>query len=112
MQFDQERARLGHQGGLGHQGNLASRTQGFLLKAVTAIATGVVLVGAIAMSLVVFAIALAVFLGFGTYLWWKVRQARRHAPVRTGDKRFEQSDVIEGVAFREIKPEDRSRTER
>jgi hypothetical protein len=97
MQFDQERPTLGH------QGNLAARTQGLLLKAVTAVATGVVLVAAIAMSVVVFAIALAVFLGFGTYLWWKLRQARRQAPVR-----YEQSNVIEGVAFREIKPEDRS----
>ena len=53
------------------------------------------------------AIALAVFLGFGTYLWWKLRQARRHASVQV-----QQSDVIEGVVFREIKPRDRSRTER
>lgn len=101
MQFDHERARLGHQGGL------ASRTQGLLLKAVTAVATAVVLIGAIAMSLVVFAVALAAFLGFGTYLWWKLRQARRHAPVRP-----EQGNVIEGVAFHEIKPRDRSHTER
>ncbi|MBB6095590.1 putative iron-regulated membrane protein [Povalibacter uvarum] len=101
MQFDQERPRLGHQGGL------AARTQGFLLKAVTAVATGVVLVGAIAMSVVVFAIALIVFLGFGTYLWWKLRQARRQAPVR-----YERSNVIDGVAFHEVKQEDRSRTER
>lgn len=101
MQFDQQRPRLGNQGGL------ASRTQGFLLKAATLVATGVVLVGAIAISLVVFAIALTVFLGFGTYLWWKLRQARRQAHVR-----FQQSDVIEGVAFREIKPRDRSRTDR
>jgi hypothetical protein len=101
MQFDEQRPRLEH------QGSLAARTQGFLLKAATAVATAVVLVGAIAISLVVFAIALAVFLGFGTWLWWKLRQARRHATVRV-----QQSDVIEGVAFREIKPRERSRTER
>lgn len=102
MQFDQERPRLGYRGGIG------SRAQGFVVKALTIVATGLVLAGAIAMSIVVFAIALVAMLVIGSYVWWKLRQLRRQAQDRGTPAQFAQDDVIEGVVVREVKTQDYS----
>jgi uncharacterized membrane protein YdfJ with MMPL/SSD domain len=91
MQFDRDRPRLGYHGS----------TQGFVVKALTVVGTGVVLAGAIALSIVLFTVALAAMLIFGSYFWWKLRQLRRQPPSR-----FAQGDVIEGVVVREIRTQD------
>lgn len=89
MQFDPQRPQLRHAGTPG------SRVQSIVVRVLTALAAAVALVGAIAMSLVVFAIALTALCVFGLYFWWKLRQLRRQAPSRP-----RQDDVIEGVVVR------------
>lgn len=89
MPFDPQRPQLGHRTSLG------SRAQGLVVKALTAVATVVILVGAMAMSIVVFAAAAMLLCVVGLYVWWKLRQLRRQAPSR-----FVQDDVIEGVVVR------------
>jgi uncharacterized iron-regulated membrane protein len=100
MQFDQEHPRLGYRGGIG------SRAQGFVVKALTVVGAGLVLAIAIAMSLVVFAIALVAMLVLGSYVWWKLRQLRRQATGRQAPPQFAQGDVIEGVIVREVRTQD------
>ncbi len=90
MQFDPQRPQLGHRDSLG------SRAQGIVVKALTAVAAAVALIGAIAISIVVFAVVLTALFVFGLYVWWKLRQLRRQAPSR-----FASGDVIEGVVVRE-----------
>lgn len=106
MQFDQERPRLGYRGGIG------SRAQGFVVKALTVVGAGVVLAGAIAMSIVIFAIALVAMLVLGSYVWWKLRQLRRQTTGRQASAHFERDDVIEGVVVREVRTEDSRADER
>ena len=89
MQFDQERSQLGYRGTIG------SRAQGLVVRVLTAVAAAVALVGAIAMSLVVFAVVVTALIVFGLYFWWKLRQLRRQAPSRVV-----RDDVIEGVVLR------------
>lgn len=89
MHFDQERSQLGH------RGNIGSRAQGIVVRVLTAVAAAVALVGAIAMSIVGFAVVLTALCVFGLYFWWKLRQLRRQAPSRPA-----QDDVIEGVVVR------------
>jgi len=49
-----------------------------LLARILAIAASVVvLIGAVAVSFVLFAIALTVIVAFGIYVWWKTRHLRR-----------------------------------
>jgi uncharacterized iron-regulated membrane protein len=99
MQFDQESPRLGFRGGIG------SRAQGFVVKALTVVGAGVVLAGAIAISIVFFAVALVTLLVLGTYVWWKLRQFRRRSPGEM-QGRNSHGDVIEGVVVREIRTQD------
>jgi uncharacterized iron-regulated membrane protein len=90
MQFD-DRPRLGY------RGNLRSRAQNVIAKTLAAGAAGVMLLSAIALSLVFFAVALAGVAVFGLYLWWKTRAVRktmRSAPI--------DDDVIDGVIVREV----------
>jgi len=89
MQFDPQRPQIGYRATPG------SRAQGIVVKALTAVAAAVALVGAIAMSIVVFAVVLTALCVFGLYVWWKLRQLRRQAPSRPA-----QDDVIEGVVVR------------
>ncbi|HEY6644056.1 hypothetical protein [Povalibacter sp.] len=108
MQFDREPPRLGYRGSIG------SRAQGFVGKVLTVVAAGVMLAGAIAMSIVLFAIALVAILAFGGYVWWKLRKLRRQTQGPfpqpgpfTQPGPFKQGDVIEGVVVREVKTPDR-----
>jgi len=81
---------------LRYRETVRSRAQGLLVKAAIVLGTGVVFVSAIAVSLALFAIALASLCVFGGYFWWKTRHIRKQ--LRT---RFEDDDVIEGVVIRE-----------
>ncbi len=85
---------------LSRHASVGSRAQGLVVKVLTAVAAAVMLVGAIAMSIVVFAVVVAALFVFGLYFWWKLRQLRRQA----SPPRFAQGDVIEGVVVREVRP--------
>ena len=80
--------------------NAGSRVQSWVVKTVAVIGAAVVLMSAIAISLVLFAFAIAFMIGFGGYLWWKTRHVRKQ--MRAHFER-ERSDVIEGVVVREVK---------
>jgi Flp pilus assembly protein TadB len=89
MQFDPQRPQLRHGGTPG------SRAQAIVVRVLTAVAAAVALVGAIAMSIVVFAIALTALFVLGLYFWWKLRQLRRRTISQPAH-----DDVIEGVVVR------------
>jgi hypothetical protein len=104
VQEDGERPQLTYRGGR-PGGRWPS-----LLTRILAIAGGLlVLAGAVAISIVVFAIALAAVLIFGLYFWWKKRDVIRQlrAQMRRPPAPFNDGDVIEGEVVRK---EDRSRT--
>jgi hypothetical protein len=64
-----------------------------LLTKIMAVAAGaVILIGAVAISFVLFTIALAVLVGFGVYVWWKTRHLRRQLKTELP----EEGTVIEG----------------
>lgn len=100
MQFIGGRPRLEHRGSVG------SRAHAFVVKTLALVAGGVVLASAFLLSLVLFAMACAVIVVFGGYLWWKTRELRKqmraqmsqsyargtHDPVST-------RSVIEGVVI-------------
>lgn len=101
MRFESEQRRLGDR-------SRGSQLQAFVGKALAAVVASVVLVGAIAMSLVLFVIALAVVLVGGLFVWWKVRQLRKAAEARFEEyQQHAQRDdvegnIIEGVVIREV----------
>jgi hypothetical protein len=102
MQTDPERPQLTHRGGRsGAQG------PGLLTKVLAVVVGAAVLVGAIAVSLVVFAIALAGVLVFGGYVWWKTRHLRRQMremrdvpDARDARERTPGGTIIEGEVLR------------
>lgn len=68
----------------------------------TVAATTLVLIGAVAISFVVFVIVLAALLVFGLYLWWKTRHFRRQLQEQFNAQRPEppRGDIIEGEVIR------------
>jgi hypothetical protein len=99
VQEDAERPQLTHRGrrsGGGWSG---------LLTRILAVAGGLlVLAGAVAISLVVFAVALTGLLLFGLYFWWKkrdvIKQMREmHAQMQRPSP-YDNGDVIEGEVIR------------
>jgi membrane protein implicated in regulation of membrane protease activity len=94
MQFDHDSRRLGYSGG-----GLAGRAQSVLAKVLAVAATAVLLVSAIAVSIVVFAVALTAVLVFGGYVWWRTRELRRQ--LREQQRR---SQPIEGEVIRDVSP--------
>jgi ABC-type bacteriocin/lantibiotic exporter with double-glycine peptidase domain len=88
------------------RGNVAARAQGVIVKIVAVVGAAVVLMSAIAVSLVLFAVAIAFLVGFGGYLWWKTRHVRKQMRAhfeREHEHEREQGDVIEGVVAREVR---------
>jgi hypothetical protein len=90
---------------LGYRGGVASRTKALAAKTLSIVLGGVVLVSAFVFSIVLFAIALAVVLAFGVYVWWKTRDLRRQmreqihdsVGMQAGRRADASGDVIEGV---------------
>jgi hypothetical protein len=79
-----------------------------LTKILAVAASAVVLIGAVAISFVLFTIALAVLVGFGVYVWWKTRHLRTQ--LRTEFPK--EGTVIEGeVNWRKDVDETESRKE-
>jgi Flp pilus assembly protein TadB len=78
--------------------NGGRQSPSLLTKILAVAASIVVLVGAVAISFVLFTIALTVIVAFGVYVWWKTRHLRRR--LRTAPPN--ESTVIEGqVNWRE-----------
>jgi hypothetical protein len=95
---------------LTHRGRHAGGGWSGLLTRILAVAGGLlVLAGAVAISLVVFAIALTAVLLFGLYFWWKKRNVIRQMRAQMRPRSpFDDGNVIEGEVVRK---EDRSRTD-
>jgi hypothetical protein len=73
MQPDQEPPQLGR----------GAHPPPSLLARILAVAASVaVLIGAVAVSFVLFAVALTVIVAFGIYVWWKTRHLRRQLRTR------------------------------
>ncbi len=90
METNGERPRLPYR--RGRFGPRASR----LLARILAVAVGVVvLIGAIAVSIVLFAVTLTGLVVFGIYLWWKTRDLRKQIRSQSRD-----ANVIEGEVIR------------
>lgn len=69
---------------------------GLLTRILTVAAGTVVLIGAVAISFVVFVAVLAVLLVFGIYLWWKTRPIRRQLEERLNAQRAAGADAARG----------------
>jgi uncharacterized membrane protein len=97
---------------LGYHGNRpASRVSDVLAKVLSVVAGAAVLVGAIAVSVVLFVIAVSAVLVFGAIVWWKTRPLRKqiretmHESARQRDlfdEAFGEGDIIEGEVVRDV----------
>jgi hypothetical protein len=85
-----ERPQLGYR-----DGRFGRRGPGLLTKIIAVASGALVLAGAVAISIVVFAFALAGVLLFGIYFWWKTRNLRKQMRAQRRD-----DDVIEGEVIR------------
>jgi Flp pilus assembly protein TadB len=90
MHLEEPRARIGH------RGNAVSRAKHLALKALVVLGGAVMLVSAFVLSLVFVAIALAVVLTIGGYLWWQTRESRRQMRARMQGQPQSAGNVIEG----------------
>jgi predicted membrane protein len=77
-------------------GRPGARGPGLLTKVLAIAGSALVLAATIAISFVVFAIALAAIVVFGIYLWWKTRDLRKQMRAQAHDR-----SVIEGEVIRE-----------
>jgi hypothetical protein len=87
------------------------RGSGNLLTRILTVAAGtLVLIGAVAISFVVFVIVLTAVLVIGLYVWWKSRHFRRQLKEQLNAQRAgaPRGDIIEGEVIRkdEAKPSD------
>ena len=113
MSSFEERPRLGYRGSVG------SRANAVVMKTLAVITGGVVLASAFLLSLVFFAVAFAVVVIGGGYLWWKTRELRKRmrAQMEAAQVRHPQGtaftgNVIEGVDRLAVTPVARSRRPR
>jgi len=90
MNHDNPRARIGC------RGSPMSRAKNLASKAFVVLGGALVLASAFAISLVFLAIALAVVLTFGGYLWWKTRELRRQVRERMRAQSEPAGRIIEG----------------
>ncbi|MEJ1962105.1 MAG: hypothetical protein WDO56_11415 [Gammaproteobacteria bacterium] len=104
--YDDERLRL--------RGRRSGRPgPGLLTRIVAVIGGALVLVGAIAISIVVFAVVAAIVLVAGLYLWWKTRDLRKQMQARMDERNTRalpreqpRGEVIEGEFARKDDPPD------
>ena len=85
-------------------GRTGRRPPGLLTKILAVAGSLVVLAGAIAVSLVVFAIALAGVVLFGLYIWWKTRDLRKQLRAQRYGGGVVDDSVIEGEVIRKDEP--------
>lgn len=89
-------------------GRRRGSSSGLLARVLQVAAGALVLIGAIAISIAVFAVVLAGALIAGGYLWWKTRHVRRQLQAAAAASRdqpsarpdFSGGDVIEGEVIR------------
>jgi hypothetical protein len=82
---------------LTHPRHVSSRVQNVLIRISAWLGAGIVLVSAIAFSIVLFVAAFVGLCAFGGYVLWKTRHVRKQLRTRHTD-----GNVIEGVVVREI----------
>jgi hypothetical protein len=85
-------------------GRAGRRPPGLLTKILAVAGSLVVLAGAIAISLVVFAVALAGVVLFGLYVWWKTRDLRKQLRAQRYGGGVVDDNVIEGEVIRKDEP--------
>ncbi len=68
-------------------GRRRGSSPGLLTRILTVAAGTLVLIGAVAISFVVFVVVLTVLLVIGLYLWWKTRHLRRELEARLNAQR-------------------------
>jgi hypothetical protein len=90
VQTSRDRPQLGYR-----EGRSGARGPSLLTKVLAVAGSALVLAGTIAISIVVFAIALTGVLVFGIYLWWKTRDVRKQMRAAR-----DESNVIEGEVVR------------
>lgn len=113
MQFDEQRARLGYRAipdsrmGSG----LGSRVGNAIARTVAVVAGVVMFASALVLSVAFFAVALAVVLLVGGYLWWRTRHLRRQmqAQFRDWPPPQDHDNVIEGEVISRDPASERSR---
>jgi hypothetical protein len=86
---------------LGHRRSFSLRAPNLLTKVVAVIVGTAVLIGAVAVSFVLFAVALTGILIFGVYAWWKTRDLRKQLQSLSMPRG---GTVIEGEA-RDVTPD-------
>ncbi len=84
---------------------------GLLTRILSVAAGAVVLIGAVAISFVVFVVVLTALLVIGLYVWWKTRHLRRQLKERLDAQRADvaRGETIEGevISKRESDPRER-----
>jgi hypothetical protein len=82
----------------GRSGRRRGGSPGLLTRILTVAAGTLVLIGAVAISFVVFVIVLAALLVIGLYLWWKTRHLRRQLGEQLNTQRpgAPRGETIEG----------------
>ncbi len=95
----------------GEPGRRRGFSPGLLTRILTVAAGTLVLIGAVAISVVVFVIALTVLLVFGLYLWWKTRHLRRQLAERLNAQRAgaARGETIEGEVIHKRESDPRGR---
>lgn len=114
MRYDDEPARIGYD-----KTRLSWSVQSFVSKALAVAAAAVLIVGAIALSVIAFTVIVAAALVVGVYFWWKTRHLRKQmrtaqmhaAQTRAADPN---STIIEGEVItrvvRDVEPHERDRS--
>lgn len=100
MQTNEERPKPGYRGR-----RFGSRAPSLLARILAVTAAAVLLIGAVAISIVLFAVTLTGLLVFGLYLWWKTRDLREQ--IRSGSPG---GNVIEGEVIRRGQPDETKRS--
>jgi hypothetical protein len=84
---------------------------GFVKRILTVAAGTLVLIGAVAISFVVFVVVLAALLVIGVYVWWKTRHLRRQLEERLNAQRAgpARGETIEGEVIHKRESDPRER---
>lgn len=107
MRYDDEPARLGN-----NKTRLSWSVQSFVSKILAVAAAAVLIVGAIALSIIAFAVIAAAVLVVGVYFWWKTRDLRKQMRAAAASAPSDpSSNVIEGEVItrvvRDVEPHER-----
>ncbi len=101
MTYDREPARIGYD-----STRLKWGVQSFVSKALAVIAAAVLIVGAVALSIIAFAVIVAAVLVVGLYFWWKTRDLRKRMRAADPNANVIEGEVITRVV-RDVEPNDR-----